>query len=208
MTVLSDELEQAADERPLGAGPATASRRSVLAGLAVLPVIAWVGTAAPAAATPTPDPGDATTRGTLVLRAPVHGTERRYHAPMLTPGTRLVLPAGLSAVPIQDFYRRPHLAPSRSNWPHLRATNGSTVDASIIPGPGAPTRVAVLHGFTEGWYELRHATGRSDRVTWDARAFPFLWLYGEFGGANEAPYRDRFFTLALQPLSHNPYRSA
>jgi hypothetical protein len=43
-------------------------------------------------------------------------------------------------------------------------------------------------------------------VTWDAGKLPFLWLCGEFGGTNEAPYRNRFYTLALQPLSRNPYR--
>jgi hypothetical protein len=43
-------------------------------------------------------------------------------------------------------------------------------------------------------------------VTWGAGKLPFLWLYGEFGGTNEAPYRNRFYTLALQPLSRNPYR--
>jgi hypothetical protein len=42
-------------------------------------------------------------------------------------------------------------------------------------------------------------------VTWDAGKLPLLWLYGEFGGTNEAPYRNRFCTLALQALSRNPY---
>ena len=34
---------------------------------------------------------------------------------------------------------------------------------------------------------------------------PFVWLYGEFGGTKEAPYQNRFYTLALQPMSRNPY---
>jgi hypothetical protein len=34
---------------------------------------------------------------------------------------------------------------------------------------------------------------------------PVLWVYGEFGATKEASYRDRFYTLALQPLSRNPY---
>jgi hypothetical protein len=135
----------------------------------------------------------------------VRGVERRYHAPLLTPGTRLVLPANIKAVPIQDYYRRPHLASATSAWPHMAATDGSTVDASIVPERGAPTRVAMLSGFTEGWYELIHSSGRADRVTWDARKLPFLWFYGEFGATSEAPYRNRFYTLALQPFSRNPY---
>ena len=54
-------------------------------------------------------------------------------------------------------------------------------------------------------YELIHANGRADRVMWDASKLPFLWFYGEFGATKEHPYRDRFYTLALQPLSRNPY---
>lgn len=49
------------------------------------------------------------------------------------------------------------------------------------------------------------AVHEADRVTWDAGKLPFLWLYGEFGGTNEVPYHHRFYTLALQPLSRNPY---
>jgi hypothetical protein len=135
----------------------------------------------------------------------VHGEERRYNAPLLTPGTRLSLPAGVRAVAVQDYYHGPHLASATSAWPHLTAADGTRVDASVIPERGAPTRIAMLSGLTEGWYELTHANGRADRVTWDARKLPFLWLYGEFGATNEAPYHEWFYTLALQPLSHNPY---
>ncbi len=78
-------------------------------------------------------------------------------------------------------------------------------DASVIPGRGAPTRVAIVSGFTEGWYELAHASGRADRVTWDAGKMPHLFVYGEFGGTDEEPFRGQFYTLALQPMSSNPY---
>jgi len=83
--------------------------------------------------------------------------------------------------------------------------DGTTVDASVIPERGAPTRVAIVSGFTEGWYELAHASGRADRVTWDARKLPYLFVYGEFGGTDEEPFRGRFYSLALQPMSRNPY---
>jgi hypothetical protein len=116
-----------------------------------------------------------------------------------------VLPADVKAVPVLNYYRRPRLAPAASAWPHIKAADGTTVDASVIPERGAPTRVAMLSGFTEGWYELIHANGRADRVTWDAGKLPVLWVYGEFGATNESPYRDRFYTLALQPMSRNPY---
>jgi hypothetical protein len=116
-----------------------------------------------------------------------------------------VLPAGIKALPIEDYYRRPHLAPVQSAWPRVMATDGTTADASVVPERGAPTRIAMLSGFTEGWYQLVHASGRADRVTWDARKLPFVWFYGEFGATTDAPYHDVFYTLALQPFSRNPY---
>ena len=116
-----------------------------------------------------------------------------------------MLPAGIKAVAVQDYYHRPRITSARSAWPNVTAADGATVYASVVPERGAPTRIALLSGFSEGWYELRHANGRTDRVTWDARKLPILWLYGEFGGTREAPYHNRFYTLALQPLSQNPY---
>jgi hypothetical protein len=182
-------------------------RRNVLGGLAALPVLVGIGSAVPAltapalAATAAVRPGSAQAAVADLVR----GTERRYHAPLLTPGTRLVLPAGVKAVPVLDYYHRPHLAPAASAWPHVKAADGTTVDASVIPERGAPTRIAIVTGFTEGWYQLAHASGRADRVTWDASKLPYLFVYGEFGGTDEEPYRGRFYSLALQPMSHNPY---
>jgi hypothetical protein len=136
----------------------------------------------------------------------VRGAERRYNAPLLRPGTRLLLPAGVTAVPVLDYYRRPRLAAAAASaWPYLTAADGATVDASVVPGRGAPARTAIVTGFTAGWYELIHANGRADRVMWDAGQLPVLWVHGEFGGTKEHPYRGRFYTLALQPMSRNPY---
>ena len=118
-------------------------------------------------------------------------TDRADGADGGTPGRRSVL-GGLAAR-------------AASAWPHLRAADGTTVDASVIPDRGAATRVAIVSGFTEGWYDLAHTSGRGDRVTWDARKLPFLFVHGEFGGTDQEPYRDRFYTLGLQPMSRNPY---
>ena len=187
-----------------GVGGGTLGRRSVLGGLAAIPVLSGlVGSAIPASAAAAARRGSIrAAAGDLAL-----GVERRYNAPLLAAGTRLVLPAGVKAVPVQDYYHRPRLALTASAWPHVRAADGTTVDASAIPEPGAPTRIAMLSGFTDGWYELRHANGRADRVTWDASTMPFLWLYGEFGASSKSPY-DRFYSLALQPMSRNPYSLA
>jgi hypothetical protein len=164
-------------------------------------VLSSIGSVTPALAAPVVRPGG----GRAAAGDLVRGAERRYNAPLLAPGTRLVLPGGLQAVPVLDYYHGPRRAPAASVWPQLRAADGAMVDASVVPGRGTPARAAVVSGFTEGWYELHHASGRADRVTWDASQLPVLWVHGEFGGTDEHPYRDRFYTLALQPMSANPY---
>ena len=204
MNITRGNRKNAEAEPTGGVGSGTLGRRSVLGGLAAIPVLSGlVGSAAPAAA------AAAARRGSVPAAAGdlVQGVERRYNAPLLAPGTRLVLPAGIKAVPVRDYYHRPRLAPAASAWPRMRAADGAMVDASVVPERGAPTRVAMLSGFTDGWYEIRHANGRADRVTWDGSAMPFLWLHGEFGGSSTHPY-DRFFSLALQPMSANPYSLA
>ena len=206
MNIIRGKREDPEAEPAEGAAGGTLARRNVLGGLAALPVLVSIGSAAPALAAPAPA-ASAARPGSVpaAARDLVRGTERRYNAPLLTPGTRLLLPAGVAAVPVEDYYRRPRLGPAASAWPYVRAADGSTVDASLIPGRGAPTRIAIVSGFTEGWYELAHASGRADRVMWDARKLPYLFVYGEFGGTDEEPFRDRFYTLALQPMSRNPY---
>lgn len=202
MNIIGGKRGRAEAECADGEAGGTLGRRGVLGGLAALPVLAGVASASPVLAAPAARPA---TRAPAAAGDLLRGQERRYNAPLLTPGTRLVLPAGVKAAPVLDCYRRPHLAPAASAWPHLKAADGTTIDASVIPGRGAPTRTALVSGFTEGWYELIHASGRADRVTWDAGELPVLWVYGEFGATKEHPYHNRFYTLALQPMSRNPY---
>jgi hypothetical protein len=204
VSIIRGRRQPAEAERADGASDGILTRRSVLGGLATLPVLYGIASATPALAGTAP-PGSVWTGSVSKASDDLaRGVERRYNAPLLTAGTRLVLPAGIKAVPVQDYYRQPHLASGESAWPRVRATDGSTVDASIVPERGAATRIAMLSGFREGWYELIHAGGRADRVTWDAGTFSYLFLYGEFGATNEAPF-NRFYSLALQPFSRNPY---
>ena len=135
----------------------------MLGGLAAIPAISVlysIESASSALAAPAPV-ATATRPGSVPDASDglVRGVERRYNAPLLTPGTRLVLPADIKAVPVQDYYRRPHLGSVESAWPRVTASDGTTVDASIVPERGASTRIAILSGFTEGWYEVIHASG-------------------------------------------------
>jgi hypothetical protein len=202
VNIIRGKREHAEAERADGAGDGTLVRRSVLGGLVTVPVLSGlVVSAGPAWAALAPQPGNAPMATDDLLR----GQERRYNAPLLTQGTRLVMPAGVKAVPVLDYYHRPHAASAVSAWPYIRAADGTTVDASVMPERGAPARVAMLSNFTEGWYELVHASGRADHVMWDASKMPYLFVYGEFGGTDEEPFRGRFYALALQPMSRSPY---
>ena len=111
MNIIRGKRQHAEAERADGVGGGTLSRRGVLGGLAALPVVlSSVGSAAPALAATATRPGSLPAATNDLVR----GAERRYNAPLLTPGTRLVLPAGVKAVPIQDYYHHPHLAPAGS----------------------------------------------------------------------------------------------
>lgn len=203
MNVVKGKREHAQTQRAEAVSPAALGRRGLLGGLAALPVLYSIGSATSAAAAAAPQPGSIPKTAGDLLR----GAERRYHAPLLVAGTRLVLPGGVKAVSVQDYYRRPRLASAPSVWPRMTGADGSTVDASIVPESGAPTRVAMLSGFRagQGWYELRPANkGAGRRVTWDAARFPVLFFFGEYGAATEAPY-NRFYSLALQPFARTPY---
>jgi hypothetical protein len=121
-----------------GVRSGTLGRRSVLGGLAgglaALPVLSSVGSATPALAATAVRSGSVPTAAGDLVR----GVERRYNAPLLTPGTRLVLPAGIKAVPIKDYYHHPHFASAESAWPHMTAADGTTVDASVVPDAALP----------------------------------------------------------------------
>jgi hypothetical protein len=199
---LSGNREQAVAGHANVDGGGSLGRRSVLGGLAALPVLVGVGTADSARAA-----AGALRSGSIptVADGLVVGAERRYNAPLLTPGTRLVLPKDIKASSVLDYYHRPRLASRESGWPYVMAANGMRVDASVVPERGAPTRVAVLTGFTDGWYDVIHANGRADHVAWDAGLLPVLWIYGEFGATKEEPFHGRIYSLALQPFSRNPY---
>jgi hypothetical protein len=130
VNIIKGKRQRAEAERADGADGGTLGRRGVLGGLVALPVLAGVGSATPALAAPAARPGSApATAGDLV-----RGAERRYNAPLLTPGTRLVLPAGVKAAPVLDYYRRPHLAQATSAWPSVRSTRRSSPSAAPRPG--------------------------------------------------------------------------
>ncbi|RVX46098.1 hypothetical protein EDD27_8946 [Nonomuraea polychroma] len=177
------------------------NRRGILAGLAASPFIVALGAPAgtASAATRARSSGAGTAAETIV-----RGGARRWHGPFLGPGARLLLPAGVKAAPVEDYFTSPRLTRMAYVWPQMQALDGSMVDASIIPEHGAPSRVAVLSGFDNGWYELISREGKATRVAWDHREFPYLLFVGEFGATKDVGFMGKFFTLALEPFSRNP----
>jgi hypothetical protein len=96
VNIIRGKRQHAEAEHADGVGGGTLSRRGVLGGLAALPVVLYgVGSTTPALAGPAVRPGSVPAAAGDLVR----GAERRYNAPLLRPGTRLLLPAGIKAVP-------------------------------------------------------------------------------------------------------------
>ena len=94
MNVIRGQREHPEEGERADGGGGTLSRRGILGGLAALPVVLYgVGSATPALATTASVATTATRPGSGLTATGdlVRGAERRYNAPLLTPGTRLVL---------------------------------------------------------------------------------------------------------------------
>jgi hypothetical protein len=174
------------------------SRRGILAAIVAAPVLAGLGAVSNSGI------GELT-RPAGVADKIARGGARLFNAPWLAPGAQLRLPEGIQAVPVEGFFEnRPRVAETSFAWPHMPVAGGEMVNASLVPEHSAPSRMAILSGFSEGRYELIHSNGRIERVDWDARRFPYLWYWGEFGASKGLPFMGRFYTLGLEPFSHPP----
>lgn len=176
------------------------SRRGILALLAATPIVVAIGKDLPS-----PSIGSAFSTSFDHAGKLIRGVERRFNAPMLSPGAQLRMPKGIRAVPIEGFFKnRPRVGQAAYSWPYLPAESGRIIDASIAPARGAASHMAVLSGFQQGWYELVHASGKVERVEWDVERLPFLWVWGEFGAFKDLPFNGRFYTIGVVPFSRPP----
>lgn len=97
--MIRGKRQRAETARADDVGGAILTRRGILGGLASLPVLYGIGSVIPALAGPATLPDGAPSRSvSKTTHDLVRGVERRYNAPLLTPGTRLVLPGGIKAV--------------------------------------------------------------------------------------------------------------
>ena len=135
MNIIRGDRKNAEAEPTDGVGGGTLGRRSVLGGLAAIPVLSSIaGSAAPALA------ATGARRGSVPASAGdlVQGVQRQYNAPLLAAGTRLVLPAGVKAVPVRDYYHRPRLAPRRRRGRGCALPMARWSTRQSFPSPAPP----------------------------------------------------------------------
>ncbi|HEY4026600.1 MAG TPA: DUF4432 family protein [Candidatus Dormibacteraeota bacterium] len=129
-----------------------------------------------------------------------------FGPPFLGEGCRIAVPDGVRVVPHAAAINPPgrRVRPVESTWPLAAAPDGSPVDLGLLPPPGAPSDIVYLHGFREGWYEVRDPAGLGLRVTWDAAVLPYLWFWQEFGAWRHHPWFGRHYNVGLEPFSSYP----
>ncbi len=136
------------------------------------------------------------------------GQHLAFGAPFLRPGHRVTLPHGVRVIPHPSAIVPPRRAVAPGGpypWPVVPTPSGGTVDLSVVPEPGAPSDIAYLTGFPEGWYEIRDpADGYGVRVTWDATVLPYLWLWHELGDTTGYPWWGRAYVVGVEPCSSYP----
>jgi hypothetical protein len=197
-------IATAAATGPAPAEVALPSRRALVAMMAgAAGAYALAQASGPAVAAAARLAGSPTTAAGAAVR---RGGVRQYARPMIQPGYRLVLPAGVRLLPQRSVA---HTSVTMAGdqvraWPAAPLGGGSAVDLSRLPEPGTPAHTAYAHFPTgRGWYLITDASGREvARRAWDASAMPMLRLAGEWGGTRSYPYYGQFYTLALEPMSH------
>jgi Domain of unknown function (DUF4432) len=121
--------------------------------------------------------------------------------PLVAAGAELRVPCRTIVTPGELWEDTARLVPGqRSAWPVARGRDGSDVDLSRIPGPGAGSHDDVyLTGFDAGWAELRNPALRQGfRLDWNPAVFRWLISWQPFGGARAMPLRGAY-ALGLEP---------
>lgn len=91
-------------------------------------------------------------------------------------------------------------------WPTVPARDGSEIDLSVLPPPGAGIdRLAYLADFERGWAALRNSSvGVSVEFQWDAKLFPHAWYWLEANGQSGFPWYQRAYVLGIEPATTIP----
>ena len=115
------------------------------------------------------------------------GQHPAYGAPFLGEHTRLIIPAG-------SIY--------------CDKTGEKMTWCGTIPlvEPGrAISDMRYLAKLTEGWYRIEnHQLGFGLKWNWDARLFPYVWLWRELFGSKGYPFYGRCFVVGVEPFTSIP----
>jgi hypothetical protein len=141
----------------------------------------------------------------------VWGHHPAFGPPFLSPDCVLELPPAPVVVSEGMAYGR--LEPGRYEaWPDLRERGGRPLDASVVPDKAARAH-DTLYLDLSGLQRLRQASvqacaavrnralGLGVGLEWDARAFPYVWIWQAYGGAWGYPYYGRTYHVALEPFN-------
>ena len=132
-----------------------------------------------------------------------------FGLPFMQPGARITVPEGLRllAHPQAEGSVRRVDTSAELTWPVTRGFDGEPVDLSLVPERGTTGEMLFLEGYQSdvAWYRIEdEARGVGARVTWDAHAMPYLWVWQEFGGSTGSPWFGRANVIGLEPFSSLP----
>ena len=133
------------------------------------------------------------------------GFHLAFSKPFLEPGATLVIEEGARVVPhhasINENGRRRIDGSKQGRWPMLEGADGATLDLSVLPDAAASEMVYVTD-FANASYEIRQPNnGIGVRVGWDGEAFPYLWMWQEFGDAHDYPWWGGLYAVGMEPFS-------
>lgn len=101
-------------------------------------------------------------------------------------------------------------AGSRGRYPYLSGQSGDPLRMDMVPEPEAGTEDVLVCGeLADAWCAVRNprlqlAVG----LVWDARVFPYLWLWQSYGGNRGYPFYGRAYNLGVEPFNCMPGRLA
>jgi len=91
------------------------------------------------------------------------------------------------------------------HWPRLEGQDDTWEDLTRSPGEQTE-RLVYVQDLPEGWAALRQPTGDvpSVAISWDARAYPHLWLW-TLDGADGFPWYGRARMVGIEPQRAWPF---
>lgn len=133
-----------------------------------------------------------------------------FGRPFLEEGAVIDTPARRFIVhPPMDGYEPRRFQPDTEDvWPHARAVDGTTGDASVVPpyGEDQTQEMGYITDFEEGWYAITNSARQVGfGIHFDPALFRYVWYWQQLGdGAEGYPWWGRTHVAALEPWTSFP----